>query len=504
MSSHSLSLPHSQPGPVAGTRGVRRLHDARLWFLLLFVYFALHAVVRVLISPCVELDEAEQVVFSQVFTWSYGSSLPLYTWLQIPAFVMFGQSVLGLTVLKNAILFGLVAFSYITARSISGSHLVGVVASSCALLTPQIAWESQRDLTHSVLASTLVLAWLACLEQVRKKKSWSWYAALGFVTAAGGLSKFNFMLFVAASLAAAFTVPSFRNVVLNRRMLLASGIVTGVGLCWWLGYQQEGAHLHHAASRLGLGEKSSWMRTGAAGLWNVVVAVLGSCSIPAVVLAVVTRRKPRREVSSQTGDWLRLFARGWLLMGLLIVLAIPSFGVHGFHQRWLQPLLVGFPVFAAVAWSSQIDDRVAMRLAGLAIAVMLTVAVVLPSRTIFGWGKDEPYLRPYPALAHELRSRLPSGVFLITDTTLLGGNLRMALQDIPVVTPELAHLAAVRREHCVAVWDLARAEQAPERLVTWAASEPRAAGVRWQPQVISAPYASNRAKQRTLAFVQLW
>lgn len=502
MSSHCLHLCENQPANLAGAHDGAKLLSARGWFILLAAYFALHAMLRIIVSPCVELDEAEQIVFSQAFAWSYGNSLPLYTWLQRLAFMVFGESVLGLTVLKNALLFSLVALSYSTARAISRSHRVGMVASCCVLLTPQISWESQRDLTHSVLASVVVLGWVGCFEKAHRTGQWRWYAVLGLVTAAGALSKFNFHLFAVGMIMAAFTIPSFGPSLMNRRAATAAAILLAIVVVWWIGYQGEGAHLHRATARLRLDANTGWLQSGAVGLWNVVSAVLGSIAIPAMILAALTKAKPFCGISREVEDWLRFFGRGWVIMGGAMIVAIPVFHVNGFHQRWLQPLLMGFPMFAALAWSARIDRRVAQRMACFGVAVMLAVAIVLPSRTLFGWGKDEPYLRPYPALSRALRHKLPENTFLVADTSLLAGNLRLGMKNIVVVTPEVAHLASGLK-HCVAVWDATKSSNPPQRLLDWASTQ-NLAKTAWHYEKVAAPYRRDLAKQRVVAFVQLW
>ena len=62
-------------------------------FGMLVAYFAVNAVLRVLASSNVQLDESQQLILVQELHWGYGSQPPLYTWLQHGVFQMLGVNV---------------------------------------------------------------------------------------------------------------------------------------------------------------------------------------------------------------------------------------------------------------------------------------------------------------------------------------------------------------------------------------------------------------------------
>ena len=72
-----------------------------VWCLL---WMLLHVAARVAVSPALELDEAEQALWSQALSWGYGSQPPLYTWLQAGWFALLGPGVLALSSLKFMLL----------------------------------------------------------------------------------------------------------------------------------------------------------------------------------------------------------------------------------------------------------------------------------------------------------------------------------------------------------------------------------------------------------------
>ena len=69
-----------------------------------------------------------------------------------------GNGVVALALFKNSLLLASLVFTYLAVREIVDDERVALVAMFSMLLFPQITWESQRDLTHSVLATALAAA----------------------------------------------------------------------------------------------------------------------------------------------------------------------------------------------------------------------------------------------------------------------------------------------------------------------------------------------------------
>src|SRR5436190_5033019 len=103
------------------------LGTPRRFITLLGVFFAAHVLVRLSVSSVANLDESEQLVFTQAWQWGYGPQPPLYTWLQILLFKLFGPSILGLTLLKNTLLFTIYTFTYACGRIVTRTHVGGIL-----------------------------------------------------------------------------------------------------------------------------------------------------------------------------------------------------------------------------------------------------------------------------------------------------------------------------------------------------------------------------------------
>src|SRR5216683_3026483 len=169
------------------------------------------------------MDDAQESLLAQKWSWGYGPQPPLYTWLVIIFSNIFGLSSFTMALLKNALLFGIYLLTYFIARRMTRSHLVAVSAAVALQFMPSIAYEAHRELTHSILASFMVLATLLVFLRLRetdvwrvandnegttptqarslsgptisREAGWGDYLLLGVLGGLGMLSKYNYSIF---------------------------------------------------------------------------------------------------------------------------------------------------------------------------------------------------------------------------------------------------------------------------------------------------------------------
>jgi 4-amino-4-deoxy-L-arabinose transferase-like glycosyltransferase len=457
------------PGAVPDTE--RRVFcSPRLVFALLAVYFIGQVIIRTLTSPSIDLDESEQVLFAQRLSWGYGPDPPLYTWLQMGLFAVFGTGVFALALLKNLLLFGTYVFTYRNARFITGSELCGAAAALSLLFIPTIAWESQRDLTHSVLATTMATASLGCFLRLQGRPGTAWYVLFGLAVGAGLLAKFNFALWLLGLLCAALLEPRLRKAVWDWRMGLALALcvlmVTPYGL--WVVENHDRAFGN--VSKLAVGQ-ASWAKTVLVGLGNLVVAV-GSVLGPMLLiyLAVFARSRPREPLPDRTALYVKLILRAILFIFATSLLLILVFRATGFRERWFQSLLVAAPV-AVVAWlSNRFEPRRAKWLMSISVMVMAVIICVIPGRIVFGekLKREEPLMRPYAEVGGQIRSAVPESAVVVADTVLLAGNLRLALPGHEVLGPRSGAPRQPDTRPLVFVWDARKTTEMPAVLRKWA------------------------------------
>ncbi|MEP6663402.1 MAG: glycosyltransferase family 39 protein [Verrucomicrobiota bacterium] len=425
----------------------------RKFFWLVGLYFVLHVVIRILISGTVDLDESEQMVLTQKFAWGYGSQPPLYTWLQIVFFHIFGVSIFALALLKNLLLFGIYSFTFLTARAVTRSNLGGVIAAICLLFIPQIVWESQRDLTHSVLAGLVTAATLFFFLRLQRNR-WSDYIILGLCFGLGILSKYNVAAVWFGLILSALTLPKFRPAILHPKMLLACavGFATVFPHLRWAMTHPEA--LFSTANKFQQETASAFFSIVARGTGNMLVAILFHIGPLLVILSLVFWKKLRVQPLFSS-DAAKLLWRQYAFIIAGLFLAILILRVTGFKDRWFEPVFVTLPVLVVSLLPVELLRRKFRLISLLGSVVVVVVLLLIPGRIVFGEKLPRVLLlnAPFANLAHDLDMAIPSGSLILAENKWLAGNLRLQLPHRNVVTPKLARLFDAREQHCVLVWD---------------------------------------------------
>ncbi|HWI40629.1 MAG TPA: glycosyltransferase family 39 protein, partial [Verrucomicrobiae bacterium] len=418
-------------------------------------------------STSLELDEAEQLVTTQKWALGYGSQPPLYTWLQIGFFKLFGTSVLSLSILKNLLLFALYLFVYHTGRLVTGNLLGAQAAAASLLFFPEIAWQSQIDRTHSVLALVLVCGTLYLFLKIAEEGRTLHFALLGLCGGLGLLSKYNTSFFLIALLAAAASIPRYRSIVLDRRMLLAAGVLLAVFLpnALWMLRNPELALLTSFKFKIA----ESRRLVNVQGVLRMFGALL-SMLAPMVLLHCLLFVRRRRKALSWSGDErLALLVRTAACVLLLFAVAVLLSGATNIRERWLLPALIFAPVISVSLFRRHIDRQSMSRVYALAAAIMVVVSVGHPARVVLAekWNRTERLNIPYRSLASQLEAPLSGVGLVITDTTPIAGNLRLNLPGKSYSPHHLAVMLAPEAERFALVWDASRRDAPPDRVLKY-------------------------------------
>ncbi|MFO8238915.1 MAG: glycosyltransferase family 39 protein [Prochlorococcaceae cyanobacterium] len=414
------AAPSAQPLPLPG--------PVALW-MLATGWFALNAASQRLFSLTAETDQAAELVRSQLWQWGYGSQPPLYTWLAKLLLDLTGPALWPLLVLKVAILSALVASLLQIGRQLRFSPAQHCIAVAGIALIPQFAWESQRDLTHSVLATLLASLTLLQLLRLQTRPTAGNYALAGVLSAAGMLSKYTFGVFLLAAMLAGLSLPAFRRRLLDARILIALVIFAGL----------LAPHLLWALSQpdLALGGFDK-LQTGPAfpiaqlrGLGNAAwtaIAFLTPLWIVGLVL-VANRPQPPGNLGQ------RLLCRLPLAIAVVLTVVILVTGATRIKDRWYQNLLFYAPALLAVLSGPSPPPRrlrFYLRSAGLAAAV---VSVALPARIPLAGtlGRTSALNAPVMELLGQIRQRQDAPILVIASDSFLGGNARRVFAGVPVL-----------------------------------------------------------------------
>lgn len=435
---------------------------------LICAYFAIQVGVRVFISPSLGKDEAEQVLLAQEWAWGYGSQPPLYTWLSILMFRVFGEGVLALALIKNLLLAGTYLLTFAAVRRMAQDSVVAALASSSLLLLPELAWESQRALTHSILvvfgSALFTYAFVRVLQQGHSVD----YGLLGFGFAVGCLAKFNFPIVAIAMLLAALSMPAFRGAVAAPRFLIAPAVAAA--LLWqpmvWLVTNRD-ATLSRA-HKLTMTQTDSLIMNYVSGVWGLAWGAGIFIALLAVVYgAALLRSAPGRPLQATAGQFVDVLIRSLGIALALCVALIIAFEVTQIKDRWLLPLLYLAPIIAALwAYPRLASWRVGAIFAVTGLCAVAVIALIV-LRTVAGpsFDRPNPLNGPYAALAEEIRKAGFRSGRVFAAFNLLGGNMRLQFPDSVVITPEYPNFELPASGQSLLVWDATRGDPIPNKVV---------------------------------------
>jgi 4-amino-4-deoxy-L-arabinose transferase-like glycosyltransferase len=396
---------------------------ARLFLAGLAVYFAAHTAVRSLLGGGLEVDEAEMLVLAQGWHLGYGPQLPLYNWLQVAAFGLFGPTAFALAALKNVVLFAAMAFLFTGLRRVvpMGMAIAGTL--SFALL-PNIVWEFQRASTHSIaLLATLTatIAVVLLLVDPARRSGMGAALALGVALGLGGLAKFNYWLVPISLALAVLTDPALRGRVRLAQVLVALGVAAAiVALPYaWIWNNKVVA----------LGSTDKLYEPGSSLIGGVFMFAEGFVlGLLPVIVAVLAFRAPKGVAVPWPAV---LLMRAGSVAAVLMLAGIVAGGVTAVQARWLVPvyaLLAPGLMIWAVRGAGPIGVRRLLVAAGL--IGLLTLAGMADMRLN---GKRTGNIDWAP-LAQDVGPLATDPVPVLTDYHV-GGNLIYLLPHLKVIAP---------------------------------------------------------------------
>jgi 4-amino-4-deoxy-L-arabinose transferase-like glycosyltransferase len=392
------------------------------FLLVLAAYFLLQVVLRVSSPAMLDLDESESILTSRHLQPGYGSQPPLYFWLQWLMFSIFGINVLALSVQKNLLLFCTYLAMFYTARTLIGIGGAIIVAASLVLL-PQIGWESQRDLTHSVLMTCIAALALWCYVGLLRHPGNMRYALFGLLIGLGLQSKYNFALFALGLVAASLLVREHRQAVWNRKVWIALAMLmlslAPHGL-WLLDHLDLAIHSTREKMH---GQDAGYASNVARGLGSMVSASFLFVTPLWIVYGWIywRYRDRRRDQLRATLD--RPQARFFLWFYLAAFACITALVLSGeltkIKDRWMQPILFLLPLAFFSVFPSLAGRTVCRSVLWTAGVFAVLILAGLSARAY--WGKNTR--APFDELSAQLMWRFPQAKTLVASELTNAGNL---------------------------------------------------------------------------------
>jgi len=408
-------------------------------------YLGLHFMLRLLLSPTLGMDDAEQILFAQ--QWALGYRFrqpPFFTWLLLPIVNGIGPSVLAVTIVRYALLAATYGFLYLAAlRWIDDRRLAALSAFSFTLIYI-FAYYAHHDLTHTTALGALIAASLFVFAKLSEQPKTHLYLLLGICFGFGMLSKWNFVMLAVGLPLTCILLSDYRTLVLNWRCLLTiamMALIISPTALWMFGLGQTTSGvssdiLSHVDQPGGI---EVMIQGGTALLTSAILFPMPFLAIFLVLFGATLFRQVRASSGHQTGGANANFL-GWLILVILglHVLLIPIFGAVNFTERWMHPALMVLPIylFARLSLCRPRDRTISFYLGIIAIFV----AVVISARLYrYAEGADEcgkcREFAPFAALAADLRAAGFENGTIVADGMHIGGNLKMAFPGSRVIDP---------------------------------------------------------------------
>jgi len=451
---------------------------------ILGLYVLLNFVLRLLVSPSMELDESEQFL---LVTAPYISLQPLlYSVIVKGISLLTGQIFLSIIMVKYVILLIFYLCFYVLARTYWNSRESLVVTASL-MLFPTYSYEFVRDLSHSILASAFAVIASFLYIRTLSSKNTKIYFAILIVLCLGMFSKYVFVFFLVSLILSTFMVKERWKSMSMRWMLLVTISLSLSSVALFILLDSDAFTFlrsirditHHGMLDLGAPINVS----------NVLFKTFIDIAIFSTAFLLFFYG--RLSISTGGGSPRVVFFRSLAVVGTFVPLVtILLFQLGQFKARWLATVMFSIPL----AFFSLVDtkkNRKRINLFGICCAAI--AIAILFARGFVGFfpdviGKRERIHIPFQAASAEVVQRfatLPAGdvgeMLIISNRQYLIANMMHCLNthqyvllndEINTITPD--NLSAVKMRGGIIIWDAwVEGDSIPEYfLKTFPSAEP--------------------------------
>lgn len=410
-------------------------HSSVQWTVIaaIFAYFCLQALSFSLFKTGADIDTAELMLYIQSYEWGYGGSQPpFFNWVARFVTQLFGINLVVLAFSKFFFLALTLVFLYLSSRKLELSAKASILAVMGVFLMPELGWETQRSLTHSIPMLSFCAIGFFCFLAAHSGGSWLAYLGFGLCLALAILSKYNGGLFFVALLIAALSITQFRAVVMSLRMFTAIGfaalLLVPHGI-WAFGHL---GHLTQRADKFAIDASA-----GGDGIRSFVEALLSVAGpiilILLIVLVIQFLRRSTRQPQLVLKENLPL-RTVFSALALIMVLVLVS-GSGNVLNRWLSPSLLLFPMGVAL-WLDRRHNQTGLAvLTGVSALMAVLYAVALPLS--ISMGRDDAARRSmlnYEEFWDEATENEGPVCSVLTNEYAVFGNLKLVEPDL-----QLAH-----------------------------------------------------------------
>ncbi|MQX38211.1 glycosyltransferase family 39 protein [Roseospira navarrensis] len=328
-------------------------------------------------------DDAEVLLFSQTLALGYDAlNPPLVIWLHWLVAQVTGPTLLSTRLVVVGLLFAAYPLAWAAARSLTPDRGMATLAGFSLAGLVAWNWAPHLNLSHTVAMTTAGFALLWVTLRLVERPTWGAWLLAGLVAGLGLLTKYNFVLLLAAVVLAGLMTPTTRRVLLSRRAAVGAAVtflVAAPHYVWLLWHWSAFSRLFDA--KLGRDAPEAGGLEGLqAGLLllgeHALMVVLPAVALALLLFAPAAWRALVRPADIAPVRRDRLVFAGLVPLVLLLILAalvlvagVTDLGPH--HVYGL--ILVVAPLFAWLARGAPGD-----RARGLFVLVTLGLCLAVP------------------------------------------------------------------------------------------------------------------------------
>lgn len=467
-------------------------------YVLLAIYFAVNAALRIALAGSLELEESRLLFVSQWLAPGYGAQAPLAVWMQYWVTHYLGVHALGVILLENLLLFLAYAFVGWAAAIVIRNRAMAIMAVLGMLLLPQVAYELQRDGGASAAVLMATAFFLVGLFAMLERGSLLWHVLAGLGIGVAFLASYDFVVLFLAVLVCMLLEPGFRARLINWRILFTlvfAGAIVGPHALWLHGNldlvvaQMLDRIPHHA----GVDRNSQIIE----GLFSLIAALFGFV-VPTVIVYWLAFGRRFPQAWQASSPWTRLVSRIFLLVLLALIALIVFGGGATIHDRWLVPVFFMLPLYLSLKLDAlnQTIGNAPNRFGVVAMLILVAVPIVLAARVPAAhWtGRYTEINVPHKAATEAM---LASGghppSLILAEDARLAGNIRLGTA-LPVIAPGYSTFEKGydfdATHPLLVVWRGGEKGDAPmpEPLAQLFAAQVEAGAVKPMPATIAQPY----------------
>ncbi len=427
---------------------------------VILLYCVLYAVLRLLVSSTLELDEVEQFMDGTSFSWGYPREAPLYTWIVKIASSFFGMNIGTLMAVKFTLLFFFYFSFYLIVRSFYPTEESLIITGSL-LLFQTYSYKFIRHLTHTILVTAMASITLLFYNYLILKRKTIYYFLFGISVGLGLLSKYNFIFFLSPLILASLSSRETRRAMFDKRTLLSIFICSFILIphILWL-IQENFLPIRDVLNRTNTGE----LKLHSLSSFSILVPLYSEALVFLSIFILFFRNFISLKASQE--NQLPSIFRWIAFYGIMIPLFVVFlFHVGRFSGKWLSPVFFTIPL---ALFSFVNLDKSRKRFKFFGYLCIFVAILVFTARALIGFypdvtGKVERVHIPFKNIALELTREVKErgignleDVSIISDSDYLAANLVAQMSGTKLILLQALKNPpkSNREKEMVIVWDL--------------------------------------------------